>query len=163
MNFRLSRNILFSLLVASFLYYAYRYIQASSFIIDGQRYYALFDDAMISMRYAWNLAHGNGLVWNPGERVEGFTNPLWVGFMALFHFLPISPPKISACIQVSGALFLAANLYFVKKIVEELSDSTIVMLSAVTLTAFYGPLHAWGLLGMEVSLLVLVTSASRLM
>ena len=82
MNFRLSRNILFSLLVASFLYYAYRYI------IDGQRYYALFDDAMISMRYAWNLAHGNGLVWNPGERVEGFTNPLWVGFMALFRFPP---------------------------------------------------------------------------
>ncbi len=34
---------------------------------------------MILMRYAYNLAHGNGLVWNPGERVEGITNPLWTG------------------------------------------------------------------------------------
>ncbi len=31
---------------------------------------------MISMRYAWNLSHGNGLVWNVGEYVEGYTNLL---------------------------------------------------------------------------------------
>jgi hypothetical protein len=111
------------------------------------------------MRYAWNLAHGNGLVWNPGERVEGFTNPLWVGFMALFHLFPILPEKISFYIQAAGALFLAANLYFVKKITEEFTASTLAMLAAVAMTAFYGPLNTWGLLGMEVSLLVLVTSA----
>jgi len=148
------------MLLLGFLYYAYHYIQASSFYIEGQRYYALFDDAMISMRYAWNLAHGNGLVWNLGERVEGFTNPLWVGFMALFHFFPIPPEKISFYIQVAGALFLAANLYFVKKIVEEFTDNILVMLAAVAITAFYGPLNTWGLLGMEVGLLVLVTSAA---
>src|SRR3990172_11426286 len=107
MNFRFLRNFLFSLVVLGYLYYAYRYIQASSFFIEGKPFYALFDDAMISMRYAWNLAHGNGLVWNPGERVEGFTNPLWVGFMALFHFFPIPAEKISFYIQAAGALFLA--------------------------------------------------------
>src|SRR2546423_1137519 len=50
---------------------------------DGTRAACLFDDAMISMRYAWNFVHGNGLVWNPGERVEGFTNPLMVAVMAV--------------------------------------------------------------------------------
>lgn len=160
MNFRISRTALFGLLALAFLYYAYLYIQDSSFVFGDVRYYALFDDAMVSMRYAWNLAHGNGLVWNPGERVEGITNPLWVGFMALFHLLPIAPEKTSLYLQISGAVFLAANLFFVKKIVEELSGSTLAMLAAVALTAFYGPLHAWGLLGMEVSLLVLVTSAA---
>jgi hypothetical protein len=160
MNFRFLRNLLFSLVVLGFLYYAYRYIQASSFFIEGEPFYVLFDDAMISMRYAWNLAHGNGLVWNPGERVEGFTNPLWVGFMALFHLFPIPPEKISFYIQIAGALFLAANLYFVKKITEEFTGSTLVMVAAVAMTAFYGPLNTWGLLGMEVSLLVLVTSAA---
>src|SRR5262245_14911733 len=35
------------------------------------------DDAFISFRYARNLANGNGLVFNPGERVEGYTNFLW--------------------------------------------------------------------------------------
>jgi len=160
MNFRILRNTLFGLIVLGFLYYAYRYIQASSFFVEGHRYYVLFDDAMISMRYAWNLAHGNGLVWNPGERVEGFTNPLWVGFMALFHLFPIPAEKISLYIQWAGALFLAANLYFVKRITEEFTDSLIVMLAAVSITAFYGPLDTWGLLGMEVSLLALVTSAA---
>lgn len=35
------------------------------------------DDAFISFRYARNLALGEGLVWNPGERVEGYSNFLW--------------------------------------------------------------------------------------
>lgn len=39
---------------------------------------AILDDAFISFRYSWNLAHGRGLVFNPGERVEGFSDPLWV-------------------------------------------------------------------------------------
>jgi hypothetical protein len=36
------------------------------------------DDAYISLVYARNFASGNGLVFNLGERVEGYTNPLWV-------------------------------------------------------------------------------------
>ena len=35
------------------------------------------DDAYISFRYADNLVNGHGLVFNPGERVEGITNLLW--------------------------------------------------------------------------------------
>lgn len=35
------------------------------------------DDAFISFRYAYNLVHGHGLVFNLGERVEGYTNFLW--------------------------------------------------------------------------------------
>ena len=33
------------------------------------------DDFFITYRYAWNLSHGNGFVFNPGERVFGLTNP----------------------------------------------------------------------------------------
>jgi hypothetical protein len=56
-----------------------------SIVIDGARYYYLDDDQMISMRYARNLAEGQGLVWNPGERVEGYTNFGWVLVMAAVH------------------------------------------------------------------------------
>lgn len=35
------------------------------------------DDAFISFRYARNLVDGMGLVFNAGERVEGFTNLTW--------------------------------------------------------------------------------------
>ena len=40
------------------------------------------DDAYISYRYARNLADGVGLVWNPGEHVEGYSNFLWVVILA---------------------------------------------------------------------------------
>jgi arabinofuranosyltransferase len=37
------------------------------------------DDAYISFRYAENWVDGLGLVFNPGQHVEGYTNFLWVG------------------------------------------------------------------------------------
>ncbi len=153
MNRSWLRELLFGLLIAGFLYYAWRFIELSSVTVGGVKYYILFDDAMISMRYAYNLAHGLGAVWNAGERVEGFTNPLWVGFMALVHLLPIPLAKTSLVIQWSGALFTIGTLFFVRRIVETFTDDLPAMLGACVLTAFYAPLISWNLLGMEVSLL----------
>jgi arabinofuranosyltransferase len=43
------------------------------------------DDAHISLRYAENWANGYGPIFNPGERVEGYTNfLLFVIEMLLF-------------------------------------------------------------------------------
>ncbi len=47
----------------------------------------LTDDAFISFRYAQNLAQGHGLVYNLGERVEGYTNFLWTVLAALVLWL----------------------------------------------------------------------------
>ena len=41
------------------------------------------DDAFISYRYARNLLEGLGLVFNAGERVEGYTNFLWTVWLTL--------------------------------------------------------------------------------
>ncbi|MEZ4218060.1 MAG: hypothetical protein R3E88_16360 [Myxococcota bacterium] len=41
-----------------------------------------YDDAYISYRYADNAVRGLGVVFNPGERVEGYSNPLWVALSA---------------------------------------------------------------------------------
>jgi len=40
------------------------------------------DDAYISYQYSRNLVEGKGLVFNPGERVEGYSNFLYVLLMA---------------------------------------------------------------------------------
>ncbi|RPI32360.1 MAG: hypothetical protein EHM70_09130 [Chloroflexota bacterium] len=150
-------NFLFIAILLAYAVYAALYIYKTSFVVNGERFFMLFDDAMISMRYARNLAHGYGLVWNPGgERIEGYSNPLWVVFMALFHFFPFSASKISLAIQISGALFFIGSLYYVKKIAEEISNNSIVALLAVFLTAFYVQLSTWSLLGMEVSALLLL-------
>ena len=54
-------------------------------IFAGLAYYFSFtqDDAYISYRYVANYLNGNGLVYNIGERVEGFTNFGWVIYLIL--------------------------------------------------------------------------------
>jgi arabinofuranosyltransferase len=62
------------------------------------RQYLLVDDAYIAFRYAANFADGQGLVWNPGERVEGYSDPLWVLLLAVvarFH-LDLTVPAVVA-------------------------------------------------------------------
>src|SRR5689334_227035 len=44
--------------------------------IAWRTHYTL-DDALISLRYAENLAQGHGFVFNPGERILGTTTPLY--------------------------------------------------------------------------------------
>lgn len=72
----------------------------------GLAYRFLTDDAFISFRYARNLAEGNGLVFNPGgERVEGYTNFLWVVILAVLSRLGL-PPEIAS--QILGFLLTGA-------------------------------------------------------
>jgi len=49
------------------------------------------DDAFISFRYADNFVQGKGLVWNEGERVEGYTNFLWTIIVSLALVLKLDP------------------------------------------------------------------------
>jgi hypothetical protein len=151
---------LFTLVLAAFLVYTALFIYRTSFVVAGARYFSLFDDAMVSMRYARNLAHGYGLVWNPGgARVEGFTNPLWVLDMAIVHLLPIPWSKTSLVIQTTAAILLALNLYYVRRIALAISNgSRSVAWGAIALTASYLPINMWSLQGMEVSVLVPLTT-----
>jgi hypothetical protein len=48
---------------------------------------SLFDDAFISFRYASHFLRGDGLVYNVGERVEGYTNFLWTILLAGLSWL----------------------------------------------------------------------------
>ena len=59
------------------------------------------DDAFISFRYARNLAEGHGLVFNPGhERVEGYTNFLWVVVLAAPARVGIAPEHAAQVLSV---------------------------------------------------------------
>lgn len=48
------------------------------FIVIVLRTAWVSDDAYISFRTIDNFVHGYGLTWNPGERVQAFTHPLWL-------------------------------------------------------------------------------------
>ncbi|MET0385321.1 MAG: hypothetical protein ABW321_05150 [Polyangiales bacterium] len=62
------------------------------------------DDAFISFRYAENFARGLGLVYNPGERVEGYSNPLWVYLLSVPALIGISVELAAKLLGVLAAL-----------------------------------------------------------
>lgn len=45
------------------------------------------DDAYITYRVVWNFVHGYGLTFNPDERVQAFTHPLWMFVMSGAHYV----------------------------------------------------------------------------
>jgi len=69
------------------------------------------DDAFINFRYAANLAAGLGPVFNPGERVEGYTAPAWVLLLAGLHRLgaPLLGTAHVLGIAASAATVLATG------------------------------------------------------
>jgi hypothetical protein len=139
------------------------FIARTRFMVRGRTYFVLFDDAMISMRYARNLAHGHGLVWNVGgERVEGISNPLWTLWMAVLHLLPVGDALQPLLVMLSGVVVLLATLWVVRRLVEALTDDGRIVIIAVVMTAAYYPLIFWTLRGMEVGVLALLLTYAAL-
>ena len=173
-------NILLWVIAVAFILWALRFIYLSSFVAwNGHRYYALFDDAMISMRYAWNFGHGNGLVWNPGERVEGYTNLLTVLVMAvpnavLEQRFAVLSMQLFGIVTILGVAYLTGRivaLVVVPSSVTSLADITaetqrkegdihsflarnpgILKWIGFAGVLLYYPLVYWSLMGMETGL-----------
>ncbi len=142
-------------------------LESSIVAIDGRRYFGLFDDAMISMRYAWNLSHGHGLVWNPGERIEGFTNLLWTLVMSVFTGLMDKVTAVLA-VQLLGMLIVLACGLLAWKLARAVTadlphcDGLIIGAAVAILTLLYYPLSYWTLTGMETGLLTLLLISALL-
>ena len=152
-----------TILIVSAIFYLI-FIIGTSFDIKGERYFTLVDDAMISMRYARNLAQGHGLVWNISEPpVEGFTNLGWTFYLAFLHLFPFPVSKISLAVMLTSLVILLANIHTISKIAEALQpDSKYTSTLAAIVTAFYFPLVFWSLRGMEVGLLTWLISLAIL-
>ena len=80
----------------------------------------LTDDAFISFRYARNLLEGHGLVFNPGERVEGYSNFLWVlELAAIWGLFGLRPEQVAPWLSVACTVgTLAAMLWWVSRLPE---------------------------------------------
>ena len=65
-----------------------------------------FEDSYITFRYAANLAEGNGLVYNSGERVEGFTSLGWTVLLAGVHAVGLDMPSTARGLSLFFGLLL---------------------------------------------------------
>jgi hypothetical protein len=120
----------------------------------GRAYFTLFDDAMISLRYAKTLASGGGFTWNPGEKpIEGITNPLWTLWMAVLHFAPVPEGWVAFLVGLSSAALLIATAFGARALARRLGADDTAGLVVLAIVAFYYPLVFWSLRGMETGVL----------
>lgn len=73
-------------------------------VVHALHFNFISDDAFISFRYARNLAEHGQLVFNLGERVEGFTNFLWTILLAAGLRLGVAPELSSRFLGVAFAV-----------------------------------------------------------
>ncbi|HZM17293.1 MAG TPA: hypothetical protein VFE28_14925, partial [Candidatus Krumholzibacteria bacterium] len=105
------------------------------------------DDAYISYRYARHWAEGMGPVFNPGERVEGYSNFLLVGILALVHRLGgdvVVASRSLGTLSLWG-LVLLAYLFASRR----LGRGPGLALAASLAMALHGGLACWARSGME--------------
>ena len=78
----------------------------------------LCDDAFISFRYVRNLLEGHGLVFNPGEYVEGYSNFLWVlELAAIWELSGVAPERAAPWLSVAfTAGTVAAMLWWIMRL-----------------------------------------------
>jgi hypothetical protein len=89
---------------------------AHAFVLAMSQGPACIDDAYISFRYARNLVAGDGLVFNRGERVEGFTNPGWVLLLAGVQALGLDLPAVARVVnETLGLVLVIASVLFVAR------------------------------------------------
>lgn len=136
------------------------FIARCTFEVDNARAFTLFDDAMISMRYARNLVETGTLTWNPGDvPIEGYTNFLWTLWMAVIHLLPMRELQISIVVVLSSVVLLAVTGRRVLELGAALSLTSVALLAVLAMTLLNYGLVYWSLRGMEVALLACVVTS----
>jgi len=123
---------------------------ASWSLWHASRYDFICDDAFIALRYARNLIEHHELSYNLGQRVEGFTSPLWVMLTSAAGALGLQLPSAARLLGAGSALltFVALCRFW-----DELEPTAprLVLVPAAAL-AMSAPFAAWTMGGLETPL-----------
>jgi len=111
----------------------------------------LTDDTFIHLRYAQHLSRGQGLVFNPGERIYGCTSPLWVALLADAMALGID--GVAAAKWMGGISTLLSIMLFLQLMRRTVATPELRALGTLAWSANAWMLR-WSLSGMETPLAV---------
>lgn len=106
------------------------------------------DDAYISFTYARNWIEGHGLVFYPGSYVEGYTNFLWVVFLAPWMKL-LPHIDVSRIAIFWGAFFSMTVLVLTYVLGYQERKHHWTNLIAPALLSFDNSFHYWSISGLE--------------
>jgi hypothetical protein len=109
------------------------------------------DDSFIALRYAWRLLHGQGLTWTDGERVEGYSDLLWVLVVAAGGLFRNNLVGVSRAMGVlTTVVAVLAIIYAYKP--RHLGDATPPLVGGLAMV-LTSPVVAWSIGGLEQPLL----------
>jgi hypothetical protein len=121
-------------------------------LVPGER---TIDDAYITFRYARNLLAGQGFVYNPGQRVQGTTTPLYTLLMvAAKGALP--PASLPALALITNALADAISVVVLAWLGKRALGAPWLGLAAALLWAISPMSVTFAIGGMETSVYVLL-------
>ncbi len=103
------------------------------------------DDAYISYRYARNFARGLGLIYNPGERIEGYTNFLWTVLLGVGDKLGIAPTTTAKLLGFSCGLACVALLFYIESQIRPLRAVPALSPYLLGTTSVFMGYSIWGL------------------
>ncbi len=134
------------LIIILLFFAAYCFFLSWSFLFQN------VDDAYISYRYGQNLMQGEGLVYNPGEYVEGYTNFLWTVLTA--PFTVIKAVDVSIFSSSLGLLLSMVNILMVVMISRlfissEMKFAKYLLLLPPLFLALDDSIAFWAIGGME--------------
>lgn len=121
------------------------------------------DDAYISFRYLENFRNGNGLVFNAGERVEGYSNFLWIILLSLISLIESNPENSARFLGIlSAAAATYAGLFLAKRAFDKFESRWTLAgaIGAGLWIAVNPAVSYWAVAGLETTLfLLLITLA----
>ncbi len=119
------------------------------------------DDAYISFRYSQNFAAGDGLVWNPGERVEGYSNFLWVILLAGTEFVGLGIVEPSRWLGFGATAGTLGIMYLLaRELSDDDADAAAIFALSALLFVFSAPAAFWTFAGLEEPLFVMLVALS---
>lgn len=111
------------------------------------------DDAYFTLRSARNLIEGHGPVFNPTERVEVFSNPLWMYLLAALGWLTrIDLPLLAKILGLgfsAGTVWAMLRFYTCYQMKDRVSAATLALVWLALTPGF----QAYASMGLEVPLL----------
>jgi hypothetical protein len=115
------------------------------------------DDAFISFRYADRMLNGHGLTFNDGEKVEGFSSPLWIFAISFFSKVTqLSLPDIARALGLISSILLLFFIYLISKILLD-SNKSFALFLCISFCLFFTPgFHVYNTAGLEGPLLSLL-------
>ena len=118
------------------------------------------DDAYISLRYAKNLADGYGLVFNKGEKVEGYSNFFWTIIIAECCKLGFDACHAALSLSIFfSCLCILMTWWLSRWIASERGWPDWLTFIPPLLMASYPGLSYWGFSAMEPAMLACLVTA----